>query len=94
MKLLRHNEMVLAYHDRTKHHFERYARGPGYINWNEQPDSFRRYTDCKRFELPLVADSLDCAYLDLYKANAIAPQPLMFNNLAALLELSLGLSLI
>jgi len=92
MKPLGHYEMVLAYHERTKHHFDRYARGPGQINWDAQPDSFRRYTGAQCFELPLVADSLTCAYVDLYHPKAIAPRPMILSNIAALLELSLGLA--
>jgi len=85
-------ESVLGYHSRTKHHFDRYAMGPAHIDWNAQPDSFRRYAGTKRVKLPLVADTLESAYVDLYQPAAIAPLPLNFNNVAALLELSLGLS--
>ncbi|RKZ36415.1 MAG: nitroreductase [Gammaproteobacteria bacterium] len=90
MKPLSHYETVLAYHERTKHHFERYARGPGQINWDAQPDSFRHYTGVQCFELPLVADTLTCTYIDLYHSKAIAPRPMTLSNIAALLELSLG----
>ncbi|MEN8218782.1 MAG: SagB/ThcOx family dehydrogenase [Pseudomonadota bacterium] len=86
------NETVLAYHERTKHHFDRYARGPAHINWNAQPEHFRRYAGAKCFELPLVADTLASAYVDLYQPGAIAPRPMTLNNVGALLELSLGLS--
>jgi hypothetical protein len=34
---------VITYHERTKHHFHRYVRGPGYLEWATQPDPFRRY---------------------------------------------------
>ncbi len=34
---------ILAYHERTKHHFHRYAPGPGYLDWATQPDPFRHY---------------------------------------------------
>lgn len=36
-------EVVAAYHERTKHHFHRYAASPGYMDWATQPDPFRRY---------------------------------------------------
>ncbi|MCK5716457.1 MAG: SagB/ThcOx family dehydrogenase [Thiomargarita sp.] len=88
----KHNETVLAYHERTKHHIERYARGPAHINWNAKPDSYRRYTGAKCFELPLVADTLTSAYVNLYRPKAITQQPITLNKVAALLELSLGLS--
>ena len=47
----RKNEMseqfdpVLAYHQATKRHFHRFARGPGRLDWATQPDPFRRYRD-------------------------------------------------
>ncbi len=34
---------TLAYHARTKHHLERYAQGPGALDWDAQPDAFRRW---------------------------------------------------
>ena len=33
----------MRYHERSKHHFGRYARGPGRLDWANQPDPFRRY---------------------------------------------------
>ena len=36
-------EVVAACHERTKHHFHRYAASPGYMDWATQPDPFRRY---------------------------------------------------
>jgi SagB-type dehydrogenase family enzyme len=34
---------VFAYHEATKHHFHRYARGPQRMDWAMQPDPFRRF---------------------------------------------------
>jgi SagB-type dehydrogenase family enzyme len=86
------NQHILSYHERTKHHFDHYASGPAHIDWNAQPDSFRRYRGTKRVELPLTADTLEAAYTELYQPAAIAPLPFNLNHIAALLELSLGLS--
>ena len=36
-------EVVVAYHERTKHHYHRYAASLGYMDWATQPDPFRRY---------------------------------------------------
>ena len=46
---------VIAYHDRTKHFPERYARGPGGLDWASQPDPFRRFNGAPAFRLPLAA---------------------------------------
>jgi SagB-type dehydrogenase family enzyme len=92
MKSLNALETVLTYHERTKHHLDRYAEGPSQINWNAQPDSFRHYFGTQSFQLPLVADSLKSHYVDLYQANAITTLPISLKNIATLLELSLGIS--
>src|SRR5437867_7846657 len=36
-------EIVMRYHEETKHHFNRYARALGYMDWANQPNPFRRY---------------------------------------------------
>jgi SagB-type dehydrogenase family enzyme len=83
---------VLAYHQRTKHHLQRYAAGPGRLDWKNQPDPFRRFIGSPQLPLPLHADVLSARYLDLYKPGKIAPQALSLPNLAALFELAFGLS--
>ena len=45
---------IIAYHDRTKHHPERYANGPGGLDWATQPNPFRRFTGAPLFRLPLA----------------------------------------
>ncbi len=43
---------LLDYHQRTKHHFHRYAAGPGYLDWDSQPEPFRFYQGAPRLPLP------------------------------------------
>ncbi len=31
-------EIVVAYHERTKHHYHRFAASVGYMDWATQPD--------------------------------------------------------
>jgi SagB-type dehydrogenase family enzyme len=83
---------ALAYHERSKHHLHRYARGPGYMDWANQPDPFRTYGGAKKLELPFLADRLASSYADLYVHGAVAPRPLVLENAAILFELALGLS--
>ena len=33
-------QVVMRYHQETKHHFSRYARAPGTMDWANQPDPF------------------------------------------------------
>ena len=46
------------YHERSKHRLNRYAPGPGRLDWANQPNPFRRYEGAMRIELPLLADDL------------------------------------
>ncbi|HSC76003.1 MAG TPA: SagB/ThcOx family dehydrogenase, partial [Pseudomonadales bacterium] len=36
-------QKVLDYHAASKHAFQHFANGPGYLDWDTQPDPFRRY---------------------------------------------------
>ncbi|ADE15134.1 conserved hypothetical protein [Nitrosococcus halophilus Nc 4] len=85
-------DRVRQYHQRSKHHLNRYARGPGGLDWATQPDPFRRYEGCDYVDLPLTADSLQTPYPALYRPQAIPPQPLTLETVAALFELSFGIS--
>lgn len=84
-------EAVLRYHHRTKHRLDRYARSPGYLDWDNQPDPFRRYDGCERYPLPLAAEDPPGGPLDLYE-GAAAPRGLDRAAVGLFLELSLGLS--
>jgi SagB-type dehydrogenase family enzyme len=84
--------VALSYHQRTKHHLDRYARSPGYLDWATQPAPFRTFQGAPRFELALGADGLSTPYADLYTPATVPPRPLDLTSVAILFELSLGLS--
>jgi SagB-type dehydrogenase family enzyme len=44
-------EAVYRYHDGTKHHFQRFARSLGYLDWASQPRPFRRFANTPVFPL-------------------------------------------
>ena len=48
--------IVRAYHEQTKHGFQRYAAGPLELDWATQPDPFRRYLGAELIELELEGD--------------------------------------
>ena len=84
---------VLSYHDRTKHQFQRYAAGPGGLDWATQPEAFRWYSGSPQLPLPLLEDAAPSArYVEIYQTGAIVPRPCNLQNIAALLELAFGLS--
>jgi nitroreductase len=83
---------VRDYHQRSKHALERYAAGPGFLDWNSQPDPFRRFAGCESIALPFVADDLNTRYADLFRPGVVPAAPLDLASVGALLELSFGLS--
>jgi SagB-type dehydrogenase family enzyme len=83
---------VLAYHQRSKHRLERYAPGPGFLDWASQPDPFRTFDGAARVPLPLCADALDTPFSAIRCGALPPPRPLDPEGVATLLELSLGLS--
>ena len=88
----KHTETVINYHNRTKHRLERYAQGPESIDWEDQPDQFRRFSGCGIIALPKPGAELEPLFTDLDKPETIAAKPLNRVNVGLLLELAYGLS--
>ncbi len=83
---------VAAYHERTKHRFDRFSSGPDTIDWESQPDSFRRYEEAPLIKLPLNADTLSLPFSALYDSTSIPARPMGLDAIALLMETSLALS--
>jgi SagB-type dehydrogenase family enzyme len=83
---------IFRYHEETKHHYERYARSAGYMDWHNQPNPFRFYENTPVIELPLLKENPPADYSDLYRRENNRPQALTIDAVAGFLELSLGLS--
>ncbi|MCU7933096.1 MAG: SagB family peptide dehydrogenase [Candidatus Thiodiazotropha sp. (ex Codakia rugifera)] len=86
--------IVRDYHARTKHHFDRYAAGPDYLDWEQQPDPFRRFNNTTLIDLPLSFDPLPDTFLgDLDKQRPDKQLKAWgLPEIASLLRFSLGLS--
>lgn len=82
---------VIAYHARTKHHPERYANGPGGLDWASQPNPFRRYTGAPVLRLPMAGQDDTPPAATLFGA-AVTPRPFALGALGLFFELALGLS--
>ena len=88
-------EIVMRYHQETKHHFNRYARALGSLDWANQPNPFRRYEGAELIRLPrLRPDEEPRAplYDHLYLPGAVPSVPVTINTLARLFEYALALS--
>jgi len=84
-------ERVLRYHQETKHHLDRYARSPGYLDWDNQPNPFRVYEGVPVTPLPLLQKDPPAGHLGLFEV-VDNTMPFDLGHVAGFLELSLGLS--
>jgi SagB-type dehydrogenase family enzyme len=83
--------IALCYHDRTKHHFNRFARSLGYLDWTTQPDPFRRYQGAALVNLPRVALAGEAPYAALFDGSG---EPVVIDqaSIGEFLRCSMGLS--
>ena len=88
-------DRVIHYHIRTKHHFNRYARSLGFLDWVNQPDPFRRFEGAQLFPLPLLkadVDPVSPAYDAIYEHGRVPCQPVTLRTFSRFFELALALS--
>ena len=88
-------DRVIQYHVRTKHHFNRYARSLGYLDWANQPDPFRRFDGAQLIPLPLLKpdeEPLSPTYNGMYERTGVPCQPVSLKTLSRFFEFALALS--
>jgi SagB-type dehydrogenase family enzyme len=85
-------ETVFHYHKETKHHFYRYARSLGYLDWANQPDPFRRFEGAPVIPLPFMMEDDSPPYNSLYEIGSVPPKEVSLQTVAQLFEFSLALS--
>ena len=82
----------MGYHEQTKHHYHRFARSLGYMDWDTQPDPFRRFLGAPFFGLPILPVEISPSYADIFDPQAVAPQPISIVSVSRFLRNSLALS--
>ena len=85
-------EVVIAYHERTKHHFHRYAASVGYLDWATQPDPFRRYPGADLVRLLLPKPGRAFAYWQLYALGDRPSEPLSLESISLFFRYALSLT--
>lgn len=85
-------EVVIAYHERTKHHVHRYAASLGYMDWATQPDPFRRYAGADLIRLPLSKAGRPLPYWQLYASAIVPPMPLSLESVSLFFRYALSLT--
>ena len=88
-------QQIRTYHQQTKHEFNRYARSPGYLDWANQPDPFRRFHGAPLVSLPhlrLDEEPLSPSYETIFQASSIPSQSVTLNTLSRFFEYALSLT--
>jgi len=85
-------QVVVAYHERTKHHFHRFAASLGYMDWATQPDPFRRYAGADLVRLPLPKAGRPLPYWQLYAMGTVPPEPLSVESISLFFRYALSLT--
>jgi len=89
---------VFDYHRRTKHRFERFARGPDTLDWDDQPAPFRYFEGAPRIALPGLPEALKNPALaaalqrPLSALEISPPLPVDAAAIGVLLQLALGIT--
>jgi SagB-type dehydrogenase family enzyme len=83
---------VLRYHRASSHRVDRFAPGPGYLDWENQPDPFRSYAGAPVVELPLADERASPSWPAIHRPGAVVARRLDRDSLGTFLELSLGLT--
>lgn len=82
---------LAGYHQRTKHAPQRYALGPAFLDWESQPEAFRRFEGTRTIALPLRLAAPTPAF-DTLDPPPAAPAGLDIAALGLFCELAFGIS--
>ena len=85
-------QRVFHYHESTKHHFQSYASGPGYLDWATQPNPFRRYAGARLVPLEKIPATDEPLYDDAFVLGRIPPAPVTLRTISQLFYDSLAIS--
>ena len=85
-------DIILAYHERTKHRPFRFAPALGYMDWDTQPDPFRRFEAAAVLPLDLLPVRPEPRYEPAFALGHIAQSPLDRVSISQLFQDALALS--
>ncbi|MDJ0764052.1 MAG: SagB/ThcOx family dehydrogenase [Myxococcota bacterium] len=85
-------KQVNDYHQTTKHQPRRYARSPGYMDWDNQPNPFRFWKGTPQVDLPFHGADPEGTHSDLYRRGRRSSAEMSLTTISRFLELALGIS--
>ncbi|TDJ61168.1 MAG: SagB/ThcOx family dehydrogenase [Nitrospina sp.] len=85
-------ENIFRYHQSSKHGYNSFAPGPGYLDWYSQPDPFRRYEGAEVIPLKKISPTKKPLFSEALQPSTIAVSPLTFESISQLFFDSLAIS--
>jgi SagB-type dehydrogenase family enzyme len=85
-------QKVFEYHQATKHYQYRSARGPGYLDWRNQPNPFRRFEGAPLIALEKIPPTDEPRYDDAFAPGRIRRAPVTLRSISQLFFDSLAIS--
>jgi len=85
-------EIVMGYHEETKHHFHRFARSLGYMDWDTQPNPFRRFEGADAVPMPLLPLQETPTFDECFQPGAIRPVVVSLESISTFFRNSLAVS--
>ena len=85
-------DVVRRYHEHTKHHTHRFANSLGYLDWESQPDPFRRFEGAPRVELDLVDVTDGPSYASALTPGSVPAAAVEQRTVSQLFQDALGLT--
>jgi len=77
-------ENIFRYHQSSKHGYNSFAPGPGYLDWYSQPDPFRRYEGAEVIPLKKISPTKRPFFSEALQPSTIAVSPLTFESISQL----------
>ena len=85
-------DKIFRYHQSSKHGYHSFAPGPGYLDWDSQPDPFRRYEGAEVIPLKKFSLTKKPFFSEALQSSTIPVSPLSFESISQLLFDSLAIS--
>ena len=85
-------DKIIRYHQTSKHTYHSFAPGPGYLDWESQPDPFRRYEGTETVPLKKIPATERPCFSEALRPSGVAVAPMSFENLSQLFFDSLAIS--
>jgi len=75
---------IFQYHNNSKHNYHSFAHGPGYLDWDSQPDPFRKYEGADDVRLMQILQTDRPFFAETLRASSIEVSQMNFGSLSQL----------